>query len=257
MKCDLVHFVEWKRVGDGELARVMAEVASWGVRRIVAHPNWFREDDAFIASVAQIIRANGLDAPACHALWGPGNDCVQRDEAAHRTMIAKHTRFLGQLAALEVKTYTIHLGMPDDRQVDADFDRIRRTVDELLPAAQRAGIALALENSAESPAIIARLAALAASYRSEYVGLCFDCGHANCYQHGVKETLEIMRDGIVTCHLHDNHGSFDDHNPPGDGNIDWGQLSALLDSCPRLKHAETESGDWSRESWEKFRAAVR
>jgi len=109
-----------------------------------------------------------------------------------------------------------------------------------------------LENSAEKMDVITRLAALAASYHDELVGMCFDAGHANCYQGGVKNTFEVMKNEIVTCHLHDNYGSFDDHNPPSDGNIDWRELTALLDSAPRMVHAETESGFWDQDSWDKF-----
>ena len=57
---------------------------------------------------------------------------------------------------------------------------------------------------------------------------------------------------IVTCHLHDNYGEHDDHNPPGEGNIDWQELDALLDTLPRLYHAETESGIWDKKSWQAF-----
>ena len=253
MKKNLVHFIEWRKIPDEKIAGVMADAASWPqLTDIVAHPCWFREDGNFIPFIARELQKNGLRAPACHALWGIGNDCVQRDDSAHARMIARHCRFLDQLSELEVKTYTIHLGMPDYEQVDADFDRLQRTIDDLLPALHRNGISLAMENSGESPDIIRRLTGLAASYQDEAVGLCFDSGHANCYQNGIEKTLLVMREHIVTCHLHDNHGSFDDHNPPGDGNTDWQQLTRLLDDCPRMFHAETESGIWDQQAWAKF-----
>ena len=256
MKKSLVHFIEWKKIAVENIGNLMADAASWGVKEIVAHPVWFREEGNFIPEITGKMAAHGLTSPACHALWGAGNDCVQRDEAAHQRMIARHSRFLDQLAEIGVKTYTIHLGMPDYNEIDRDFDRIRRTVDELLPALHRNGIALALENSAESMEIIEKLAALSASYKDELVGMCFDSGHANCYQTGIKATFEVMKNEIVTCHLHDNYGSFDDHNPPGEGNTDWKELTALLDSAPRMLHAETESGFWDQQSWDKFVRAV-
>ena len=253
MKNKLVHFVEWRKISDENIPAVMADIASWpGLTDIVAHPRWFRESGNFIPVIARELQKNGLHAPACHALWGIGNDCVQRDAAAHSAMIARHSRFLDQLSELEVKSYTMHLGMPDYEQTDADFDRVRRTVDDLLPALGRNGIALALENSGESLEIIRKLTDLAASYDDKLVGLCFDSGHANCYQGGIAGTYEVMKDHIVTCHLHDNYGSFDDHNPPGQGNTDWRELTGSLDRCPRMLHAETESGVWDRDSWESF-----
>ena len=252
MKTPLLHFIEWKKISADKIEAVMEDAASWGVKSIVAHPVWFREEGNFIPEIAKKLERVKLTAPACHALWGIGNDCVQRDENAHKLMIAKHSRFLDQLSELEVKSYTIHLGMPDYNDIDGDFDRIKRTVDDLLPALHRNRIALALENSGEALPVIEKLAALSASYNDEFVGMCFDSGHANCYQGGIARTFAVMKDEMVTCHLHDNYGSFDDHNPPGEGSTDWKELTALLKTAPRMLHWETESGFWDQQSWDRF-----
>ena len=45
---------------------------------------------------------------------------------------------------------------------------------------------------------------------------------------------------IVTCHLHDNDGSRDQHLPPGKGNIDWNRISGLLKNAPKLKYIQSE-----------------
>jgi hypothetical protein len=68
----------------------------------------------------------------------------------------------------------------------------------------------------------------------------------------VEKLLAQMAKRIAVLHLHDNYGTFDDHNPPGGGNIDWQTLVPQLKALPCLKNPETESGDWSRESWNTF-----
>ena len=45
---------------------------------------------------------------------------------------------------------------------------------------------------------------------------------------------------IVTCHLHDNYGNEDQHDLPGNGNIDWQKERELLYQAPRLKQLQSE-----------------
>lgn len=253
MKKELLHFIEWKKISEEKVESTLENAAAWGVKNLVAHPYWFRDGKEFyVEKMAKRLEKFGLRATACHALWGEGNDFIQFDEAVWQNMARRHKAFFDELSVLNVSTYTVHLGWFKDINSPRAFERLRRTVDALLPAAEKNGITLALENSSEPVPVIYQLSDLVRAYDSKYVGLCFDAGHANCYQNGVKNTLEIMRRDIVTCHLHDNYGSFDDHNPPGNGNINWQELDALLDSLPRLHHAETESGEWDQESWKKF-----
>ena len=253
MKKELLHFVEWKKIPEEKVESTLAEVAAWGVKNLVAHPVWFRDgSERYVEKMAKRLEKFDLRSTACHALWGAGNDLIQLDESVWREMVRKHLAFFDELAILNVSSYTIHLGWQKDLDNAANCEAIRRTVDALLPGAEKNRIALALENSAEPLDMIQQLADLVRSYDSEFVGMCFDAGHANCYQKGVKKTLEIMSKDIVTCHLHDNFGTFDDHNPPGNGNMDWQELDALLDALPRLHHAETESGEWDQLSWQKF-----
>ena len=63
---------------------------------------------------------------------------------------------------------------------------------------------------------------------------------ANCYQNGVKNTLEIMKQDIVTCHLHDNDGYSDQHFLPGKGTINWEKLIRDLSACPRILSMQAE-----------------
>jgi len=253
----LVHFVEWKKIEDPALESTMADLRSWGVTDIVAHPVWGLRDQrepGFMDKIASMLKKAGLKTPACHGFWGPLFDLAQLDEARRNEAMKEHGRFLRQLAPLGVRTYTLHLGIEHgERQTEPRWRQIRKSVEELLPAAEETGIVLALENSAESMDDLRTLAAFAKEYAHPQIGFCFDTGHANCYaEDGLFPTLELMRENIVTCHMHDNHGSFDDHNVPGDGNIDWARLIPALKQCPRMFHAETESGDWSRSAWDRF-----
>ncbi len=253
MKKELIHFVEWKKIPEEKVEATLEDIVNWGVRNIVAHPCWFRDGkERYVEKMAKRLERFNLRSTACHALWGSNNDMIQFDENVWGEMIRKHQAFLDELSVLNVTTYTIHLGWYMDAVPEKNFDILRRTVDALLPSAEKNNVTLALENSAEPEEVIRQLAETVKAYQSKFVGMCFDAGHANCYQNGVERTLKIMCKDVVTCHLHDNYGNFDDHNPPGNGNINWKNLTTLLDSLPRLHHAETESGEWDQSSWQKF-----
>lgn len=63
-------------------------------------------------------------------------------------------------------------------------------------------------------------------YSSDFVGLCYDSGHAN-----INDNLdEVMRlgDRLIVTHLHDNNGEKDDHQYPGWGTIDWKKVTNWL-----------------------------
>ena len=251
---ELVHFIEWKKLSDEMIEPTMADAASWGVDSLVAHPYWgMREESTpgFFDNCTALLKKYGFKTPACHAYWGKDNDISPADPAALETILPRHAAFLEKLSTIGVRTYTMHIAMESDGSTP--WKTIEKALTSLLPAAEKSGIILALENGHENCATQQQLADFVDSFAHPFLGVCFDTGHAHCYgDREWKRTLDTLAPHIVTCHLHDNFGTFDDHNPPGEGNINWAEMSAALKGLPRLLHAETESGNWGKESWEKF-----
>lgn len=253
----LVHFVEWKKISDPEMDQVLSDLVNWGVQALVAHPCWgMREQElpGYLATLNGKFRQAGMTTPACHAFWGKGYDlgCLHDDQKMDS--LQQHSDFLLYLGSMGVKTYTLHPGFSKGQEISSTvWDNLARNVEALLPAAIDAGIILALENGQETSADLEKLVHLVSDFKHDHLGLCFDSGHAHCYSGlGVTGALAVCSDQIVTCHLHDNDGSGDQHNPPGKGSIDWKSMITALKKCPRLLHAETEAGDWSQTSWQKF-----
>ena len=60
----------------------------------------------------------------------------------------------------------------------------------------------------------------------EQVGICFDTGHANLLD--APGMLRVMGQRVLTTHIHDNHGSGDEHLLPFGGNIDWEELTGVF-----------------------------
>ena len=252
----LVHFVEWKKISDDEMIPTLKQLASWGVEELVAHPVWGRREaccPGYLKKTMQIMKDHGMNLPACHAYWGADADICEPDHEKRRKIIDDHADFLRKLAPWGIKTYTMHIGM-EGKNGKTEWDSIRHAVEQLLPIAAETGIALALENGSEHHESQRELLKLIRAFAHPELGICFDTGHANCYgERDWKTSWSILGPEVVTCHMHDNYGTYDDHNPPGQGNLNWQELVTALKKAPRMLHAETESSDWSRESWEKFR----
>lgn len=104
-----------------------------------------------------------------------------------------------------------------------------------LPRARDLGVTPALETSDGRrhfyPATTQELKRLVEE--SEGAKVAFDVGHVHLAarrgaEASVAGSIRELRDHIVHVHVHDNHGAFDDHLPPGDGEIDFGPAAEAL-----------------------------
>lgn len=129
-------------------------------------------------------------------------------------------------ARLGVSVMVLHAagGEAADRR-----EALARTLGDLAPAAEAAGIILAIENCApraDLEFLIETVDALALPA----VGFNIDTGHAVLHGMSPAEAIRLMGSRLATTHLQDNFGQRDDHLPPGQGSIDWeGTRDALLE----------------------------
>ncbi|MCP4713914.1 MAG: sugar phosphate isomerase/epimerase [Deltaproteobacteria bacterium] len=89
------------------------------------------------------------------------------------------------------------------------------------------GITVVIENVVEPAADT--LIALADLVGNEHFGLCLDVGHVNlCSEIPPAQWISAMGPRIKHVHLHDNHGTLDDHLPTGSGSIDFDPIFTAL-----------------------------
>lgn len=82
---------------------------------------------------------------------------------------------------------------------------------------------LALENLPWANSDRAKpLADLVDALGGENVGVCWDTGHAHFNKLPPSE-MKVLENRLVTLHIHDNNGTYDDHQIPyyGYGTYDW------------------------------------
>jgi sugar phosphate isomerase/epimerase len=104
----------------------------------------------------------------------------------------------------------------DPRAFDAAFS----SLEHLVVFAKHRGVTIAVENTPNELGSPESLARFVRETHLHELRLCFDIGHAHVGA-GVAAGFELMRDRVVTTHIHDNHGDKDEHLPPYEGTIDW------------------------------------
>jgi sugar phosphate isomerase/epimerase len=124
-----------------------------------------------------------------------------------------------------------HMGSSRDVADERHFDAAFSSLEHLRIFAKERGVTLALENTPGEVATPARLRQFITDTRLTDLRFCFDIGHAHIGD-GVLASIEPMREFMATSHIHDNHGTKDEHLLPHDGTIEW--KSALPALPPKL-----------------------
>ncbi len=194
-----------------------------------------------VRELADALEENGL---ALHSLHSP----TERDAALGRQSgvpisISEPERVRRLDAVDEVKRalevaeripfkYLVqHIGQSraaaDPRKLDAAFN----SLEHLAIFAKQRGVTIALENTPDELGSPDSLQQFLKETHLKDLRLCFDVGHAHV-DANVAAAFEIMRDRIVTTHIHDNHGEKDEHLLPYDGTIDWDAFLGMISGSP-------------------------
>ena len=208
------------------------------LRRIAAagftHLHWCHQwctDFLYTApEVRQIqlwLKEFGLSACDVHASHGQEKAWGSRREherLAGLDLIRNRIQFAERIGA-----DVIILHLPPAPEAPADdprfLDRLRASIDALLPDLGASGVRLAFENMGKDNfGLIARLLG---EYGSDRIGLCYDAGHGNLNPDSL-DRLDALRDRLIAVHLHDNDGRSDQHLPPFQGTVDWPRLAGIL-----------------------------
>ncbi len=147
----------------------------------------------------------------------------------HQEILRQMEDYL-ELASDFVELAVVHPGYlsPYGVQVpDKAWEQNVRSLQQLSDIAEEHGILLAVENMPDIALVFGRtpeeMLELIDDAGRENIKMTFDVGHANTMGM-VDEFMIACRDHISHIHIHDNHGTKDEHLPLGKGNIDWERL---------------------------------
>jgi len=247
------------------LLRTFAET---GERNLVLGSSIMRGMTHSPASIRQWredMAAAGLRFVDAHAPFGVFEDLNCADPSLRPFLMDYLRLCLSIVADFGVTCITIHTGNPHvpGITVGQHHENMLRSLDALLPTAERLGVTICIENIWYPTNTAPMLLDAIGKFPTPALGICYDAGHANltsgarrvpenaCHKAfsdcGMEPVwndrlLEDLLPHVVTCHLHDNDGLRDHHRCPGDGTVPWAHIMPLLKRAPRLQCYQNESG---------------
>ena len=256
---------DFDTLDDKTRAYVMNEFAANGAKHLVLTDTLLRKilgNLNFKEIMMKEMEAAGLTFMDSHAVFGKYLDLNCPVPEARPEMLLRHKLQLQIINSMGVDTITIHLGNENtypEYTLEEQTDAIKRSLDELLPMAEKLGITICIENIWSRINTPENIWEIKKAFPTDALGFCYDAGHANLMDKGRNnpesnpyktwkdmeprwddKILEKMLPHVVNCHIHDNNGVTDQHFNLGCGNIDWEHISKLLQQSPRLKVIQSE-----------------
>ena len=208
------------------------------LRRIAAagfsHVHWchqwntdFIYSDSEINQIARWLQEYGLQLNDLHASEGVEKSWVAPEEYRREAGVALVQNRIDMTAKLGGDVVIMHV-RAEPRQLEAGqrfWTQLQKSLDTLEPFARTRGVRIAIENL--YPLNFDTIEKIFANYGPNFVGLCYDSGHANLGEDHI-DRLTPLKDRLLALHLHDNHGAADQHKLPFLGTIDWPKLTSLI-----------------------------
>ncbi|MGF1698548.1 sugar phosphate isomerase/epimerase [Vibrio lamellibrachiae] len=214
--------------------------------------------------------------------WDDRKDYTSENEYAREAGVELIRNRVDLAYALNAGEVVLHMQLPWESFSESNqfknryFNQVFKSFDELQPYCLERGIKLAIENLPGEPNNLSkeRFDLLFERYSSEYLGFCFDSGHALIMSEGDPlELLELYSHRLVAIHLHDNKGATkeellsdpmtsacDLHMTPLSGSLDWDRLAKFIAastySLPVCLESCFNEGSESRDLWLKRNLAV-
>lgn len=180
---------------------------------------------------AQVVESFGLKCLDVHGSDAPGVKIGSSDQSARKEYVRLLENRIEFCSAMGGDAVVVH-----PPKEPSDFGTSLQALESVRPLCEDLGIALAIENC--FPADEKTLAHYFERFPPEFIGFCFDTGHANLNNNS-DELMKFER-RLKVLHLHDNRGEVDDHQPPLWGTVDWPSVMRWIDQSGYTKPVNFE-----------------
>jgi sugar phosphate isomerase/epimerase len=196
-------------------------------------PHLDYHDAAAVEAAARRLAALNLEVYSVHAPFAERIDITALDAEARRRASHEIERAVEAAARLGARYFVLHpgperSGLPRSERLDR-MENAAAVLNGIAAYCRSAGIGLVLENMLPHlfSGHVRDLLWLLGALETAEVGVCLDTGHA--FLSGDLHTVAHKLSGhLWMIHASDNRGTFDDHLPPGDGQIPWEPLVRQL-----------------------------
>ncbi len=209
-------FPSWN---EDDEARLLSE---FGLRHVQAFRNI--EKDITAHEIRNHLGDYGLSIVGLHAFFGEAWDPSLTDESSRKKAVSGFAGEAEFCLSMGGDLVIVHPGgepIGDQTRDPARIEALRRSAHQLVEIGSSMGCRFALENlpRGQMGDDVRMMRQIVEEVDSPYLGLNYDCGHANLGG-GVMEMLDAAGQRLVGTHVHDNNGQADDHFVPGFGSID-------------------------------------
>jgi sugar phosphate isomerase/epimerase len=166
---------------------------------------------------ARLIADAGLTCLDFHGTATQTARIDSADDQAHRRYVKLLRNRVEFCSAVGGDAVVVHPPHYHEPELEARLSRASEALHRVEKLCAEYGVTLALENCYRDDHMV--LQRLLDEYPPEFLGFCYDSGHANIHRN--LPQLKSFRDRLVVTHLHDNRGDADSHQPPGWGTVDW------------------------------------
>lgn len=270
----------WAKLDEDGIKRGIREFLDNGANKfVITDPMILQmlENKERIEFFQNICKEFPVSFSTIHAPCGKYHDLNIPQQELRGKLIEDHTRAIEIAASFGCRTYTVHVGAApycyDKYPLEVLRPLALEAIEKLVPTAEKCNMVIAVENSFEKPNSAKEVLWIVDHFRgTKAVGVCYDTGHANCmasapgkdknkyqpyfpkcwWENGVEwedGAIGLLKEKMVTCHIHDNDGYGDLHGMPFDGTINWKELMKELFSCPNMIDYQTEVCFQSGSNW--------
>ncbi len=197
---------------------------------ICSHPAHLDyHDEELVNKTAKAIRESELEAYSFHAPFADHLDIMSLDPSRQKEAIVEIKQAVRAAATLGVRYFVIHPG--PETQVGSLGTRLQRmenaaeALNQIAVECQGLGMTIVLENMLPHLSFghTRDLLWMLGAMKTTHVGICLDTGHA--FLSGeIANVIYKLSGHLWMIHASDNHGTYDDHGPPGEGKIQWSKL---------------------------------
>lgn len=183
-----------------------------------------------VSELAAWFSANALEPFSLHAPMFPDREMGRAGAPAVNLLHPEKSRRIDAMDEIKrslesaeripFRNIVLHLGERDDQWSQRTMEYAETALEHLGAFAHPLGVKLLVENLLSEPTTPERLLTILDMGHLPNVGVCLDLGHAHITV-GVETAIGTLGARIGSVHVHDNHGTRDEHLWPGDGSIDW------------------------------------
>jgi len=183
-----------------------------------------------IMELAEWFRSNPLQPFSMHAplfpdremgrAGAPGVNVIHPEKSRRIEAMDEIKRALEAAEHIPLRNLVVHLGEREDTWSPRTIEYALTALEHLGAFAHPLGVRVLVENLLSDATTPEHLVAILEMGHLNSIGVCLDLGHANITV-GTLAAIAALGKRIASVHVHDNHGTKDEHLWPGDGTIDW------------------------------------